>query len=337
MNFLRRRFSDLVQKTHGMQHTFSKLKATPEAVERYKKDFYNMINVKKDFEGARSMAQLLLNSFEPSLHLYNIVLKGNIYMNDVDGIKNILALIAQNKFAFNAVTLNLLLVYYRDLNLLEDAERLFQVIEEGDSPMINCPGPNLAAVTTMMTGWQRKGKFEKVKYYFEKLEKYQIRPDEFAYNILLLSALEAKEFQYFDEIVAKLDNLNSFVIQKTILKSLIGRDLDFNAALQKLLSFKNSSLELSELLQWAIKKPEGVAISILEAAVPSQARIGDPKVLHGLMGRLSIDGLLRIGQLSLKYRDELLPITASRLVQACANHSDPRLQDIFNQIRLVLK
>ena len=333
MKFFNRLFSEFAHKNPSALTNIKKLKATPEAVERYKKDFYNLINVKKDHETAKSMAQFLLHTFEPSLHLYNILLKGSIYMNDIDGIKETLSLIAKNKFAFNAVTLNLLLVYYRDLNLMEDAERLFEVIEKGHSPLINCAGPNLAAITTMMTGWQRKRNFDKVKYYFGKFEQYQIRPDEFVYNILLLSALEAKDYAYFDEVVSKLCNLKSFVIQKTVLKSCIERDLDLKPALHSLFDFKDSSLELSELLKWTAKKQESIALDILESGLQSNIRIGDPKVVHELMERLSVDGLVRIGELSLKYRAELLLYSAPRLVQACANHSDPRLKEIFNQLR----
>ncbi len=327
----------MAHKNSAVSHKFTKLKATPEAVERYKKDFYNLITVKKDPEAAKSMAQFLLHTFEPSLHLYNILLKGNIYMNDLEGIKETLSLIAINKFAFNAVTLNLLLVYYRDLNLLEDADKLFEVIEKGDSPLINCPGPNLAAITSMMTGWQRKHNFEKVRYYFGKLEQYQIKPDEFVFNILLLSALDAKEYLYFDEIIASVNNLNSFVIQKVVLKSCIERDLNLQPALKTLFSLKDASLELSELIKWATKKPESVAIEILESGLQGKIRIGDPKVIHTLMERLSVDGLIKVGELSLKYRAELLLYSAPRLIQACVNSSDPRLNSIFNQLRTVTK
>jgi hypothetical protein len=334
MKFFKSLYSELARKNSSVLCSFSKLKATPEAVERYKKDFYNLINVKKDHEAAKGVAQFLLHTFEPSLHLYNILLKGNIYMNDVNGIKETLALIASNKFAFNAVTLNLLLVYYRDLNLLEDADRLFQVIEQGDSPLINCAGPNLAAITTMMTGWQRKRNFDKVRYYFGKFEQHQIRPDEFVYNILLLSALEAKEFTYFDEVQSEMDDFNSFVIQKTIVKACIERQLNPKAALESLFRFNDASLELSEILKWTSKRPEKVALEILESGLNAKVRIGDPKTIHELMDRLSVDGTVRIGELSLKYRADLLLYSAPRLIQACANHSDPRLQEIFNKLRV---
>lgn len=333
MGLYRRFFSEASKAVPQMR----KLKASHESIERYKNQLYDLIHFRRHPHEAKNLASFMFQAMEPSLHLYNVLLKSYIWMNDVEGIKTTLGAIASNNFAFNAVTLNLLLVYYRDLGMMAEAEKLFEAIEQRTSPLINCPGPNLAAITTMMTGWKQQGNFAKVRGFYEKLAKYEIKPDEFVVNVLLLSALESKEYAYFDRVIES-DIERTFVIEKTILRSCIERRQNWEASFDRLVAFDSPTLELSELLRWSLPKSNLLSLAILERGLTANIRVGDPKVIHRMIEKASVEELVAIGELALKYRPLLMPIAAARLVQFGTNHqSDPRIKNLLDSVRSVFK
>lgn len=333
MGLYRRFFSEAVKTLDKLK----RLKAAPESIEKYKNQLYDLIHVRRDPHEAKKLATFMFQAFEPSLHLYNVLLKSSIWMNDVDGIKSTLGAIASNNFAFNAVTLNLLLVYYRDLGMMTEAEKLFEAIEKRQSPLINCPGPNLAAITTMMTGWKQQGNFLKVRHFYEKLAEYEIKPDEFVLNVLLLSALEAKDYGYFDKVIGS-GIERTFVIEKTILRSCIERGQSWEASFDRIITFNSPSLELSEILRWSLVKSESFSLAILQRGLKANVRVGDPKIIHRMIEKVSLDGLVAIGELALEFGPQLLPMAATRFIQYGSNHqSDPRINNLLNSIRNVFK
>lgn len=296
-------------------------------IEQYKRRLYDLIKQKRDLQEVNQLTRFLLESCEPSLHLFNVILKGQLMMRNVEGIKETLLLIAKNKFAFNAVTLNLLLVYYRDLDMMEDAEKLFRAMENrrtNDNPLINCAGPNLSAYTTMIAGWARRGNYSKAKQYYEAISQGGLVPDEHATCALLSAAVNLGKLEEARKLFGSLkDAGSSFVALKLWLRACF-RFGGHEECLERLLEKRDGSLELSELIKWIVSDLKGdeyeklgrVAMHVIDVCMGKGVRLGDPQCLHSLLDALKRDAnsLERFASTCLKWSEMLLPVIGGRLV-----------------------
>lgn len=304
-----------------------KVTLTGAQIEQYKRQLYELIKQRRDTQEINQLTRFLTNSCEPSLHIFNIILKGQLMMRNVEGIKETLLLIAKNKFAFNAVTLNLLLVYYRDLDMMEEAEKLFIAMEnrkKDDNPLINCAGPNLAAYTTMIAGWARRGEYEKAKGYYEAIEREGLIADEHATSALMSSAVasgfleEAKKL--FNSIKAKGEP--NFITMKLWLRACFRLEDGFEEVFMKLVKMKENSLELGEMIKWILTDLKDsnnlskVAMFLVDKSMEAGVRIGDPQCLHSLFDALKRDpaAVTTLSSISLKWSEMILPIIGGRLL-----------------------
>jgi pentatricopeptide repeat protein len=304
----------------------SKLALTGVQIEHYKRQLYDLIKQHRDPQEINQLTRFLIDSCEPSLHLFNIILKGQLMMKNVEGIKETLLLIAKNKFAFNAVTLNLLLVYYRDLDMMEEAEKLFRAMEnrkKDDNPLINCAGPNLAAYTTMIAGWARRGEYEKAKEYYEAIEKEGgLVIDEHATCALLSSAVSSGHLEEAKKLFHSIKGQPNFITMKLWLRACF-RLGGYEEILMKLLKMEEQSLELGELIKWILTDLKGeasklskVSVFILDKSLEGRVRLGDPQCLHFLLDSLKRDpaALILLSSISLKWSENILPVIGGRLL-----------------------
>lgn len=310
----------------------AKLVLSSAQIEQYKRQLYDLIKQKRDHTQVNEFTKFLTEGCEPSLHLFNIILKGQLMMRNVEGIKETLLLIAKNNFAFNAVTLNLLLVYYRELDMMEEAEKLFKAMESRKTdanPLINCAGPNLSAFTTMIAGWTRRGDYARCKKYYDAISSKEndLVPDEHATCALLNAAVglghleDAKNL--YESIVNKSKNQPGFVAQKLWLRATF-RIGGYEDALMKLLEMNNNEncLELGELIKWIIsdvtdeKSMFKVALHVFNVCLEKEVRIGDPRCLHSLLDTLKKDEdtFVKFGRLCLQWSVSTLPILGGRLL-----------------------
>lgn len=303
-----------------------KLSLTAGQIEQYKRQLYDMIKQRREPQEIHQLNRFLVDSCEPSLHLFNVILKGQLMMKNVEGIKETLLLIAKNKFAFNSVTLNLLLVYYRDLDMMEEAEKLFKAMEnrkEDANPLINCAGPNLAAYTTMIAGWARRGEYLKAKEYYEAIGKDGLVADEHATSALLSSAVSSGHLEDAKKLFESIKGGPNFVSMKLWLRAtfrLGGYEETFN----KFMGMReNDSLELGELVKWILTDLKGdesnlrtVSMFILEKSMERGVRLGDPQCLHSLLDALKRDPLAveKLSLISLKWSERILPVIGGRLL-----------------------
>lgn len=351
-----------VKAAAELKNIAKKVKLTGSQIEQYKTQLYEMIkqrrgpssstssNSSSAIEEVNKLTRFLIEECEPSLHLFNVILKGQLMLRNVEGIKETLLLIAKNKFAFNSVTLNLLLVYYRDLDMMEEAGRLFEAIKSGgkdSSPLINCAGPNLSAYTTMIAGWARRGDFKRAKEYFEMISSdSNLTPDEHATCAMINAAIGTGHLQYAKEIYESIRE-PSFVTLKLWLRAtfqLGGYEEAFKKLKESSSSsgpYSTNSLELSEMIKWILtdlkednEKLFRVSLYILEAALKTEIRIGDPQCLHFLLDSLKTDPSVfsRLCRLSLQHPEKVLPIIGSRLVhQSVATKSIELASELVGQ------
>lgn len=322
-----------------------KLKLNGGQIEQYKKQLYDLIRQRREPDQIHELTRFLMDSCEPSLHLFNVVLKGQLMLKNVEGIKETLLAIAKNKMAFNAVTLNLLLVYYRDLDMMEEAEKLFSAMEnrkKDDNPLINCAGPNLSAYTTMIAGWARRGDFEKAKKYYEAIsaEGNDLIPDEQAKCALMSAAVCTGHLREAKSIFESIEGEKGFIALKLWLRAsfrLGGYEESFKTLVKRK---ENETLELSEFVKWIVndlkgQKEEGkVLVYIVKASMEFGLRIGDPHCLHIVLDTLKRETkyFKELIEISLKWSDKILPIIGSRLLhQLLANGETETAIKIVNE------
>lgn len=293
-------------------------------IEQYKRQLYDLIKQRRDPEEINQLNQFLVNSCEPSLHIFNVILKGQLMMKNVEGIKETLLLIAKNKFAFNAVTLNLLLVYYRDLDMMEEAEKLFEAMENGkrdDNPLINCAGPNLAAYTTMIAGWARRGDHGKAKKYYEAIGKEGLLADEHATCALFSSAVSSGQLDDAKILFDSIKGQANFITMKLWLRACF-RLGGYEEIFMKLLKMRDNSLELGELIKWILSDLNGesnlikVVSFVLDKSMEEGVRLGDPQCLHFLLDALKRDSqsVMILSSITLKWSEKILPVIGGRLL-----------------------
>lgn len=305
-----------------------KVKLNGGQIEEYKNRLYDLIKIRRDSEQIHQLTRFLLDSCEPNLHLFNVVLKGQLMIKNVDGIKETLLLIAKNKMAFNAITLNLLLVYYRDLDMMEEAEKLFSAMEnrkKDENPLINCAGPNLSAFTTMIAGWARRGDYGRAKKYFEAIssEGNDLIPDEQAKCALLNVAVSTGHLEDAKKIFETIEGEKGFVAMKLWLRATLrlgGYEKTFKTLIQK----KGcESLELGEMIKWILSDLKGsgederrALLIFIRSAMEFGIRIGDPQTLHTALDSLKRDlqSLNTLTEIAVKWNEELLPVIGGRLL-----------------------
>ena len=325
--------STAIESSESKDKRGEKLRLNGGQIEQYKKQLYDLIKLRRDPEQIHQLTRFLLDSCEPSLHLFNVVLKGQLMIKNVEGIKETLLLIAKNRLAFNAVTLNLLLVYYRDLDMMEEAEKLFQAMEnrkKDENPLINCAGPNLSAYTTMIAGWARRGDYGRAKKYYEEIsaEGADLRPDEQAKCALLNAAVSTGHLEDAKAIFESIEGEKGFVALKLWLRATLqlgGFEETFKTVSQRK---EIDSLELSEIIRWILSDLKGhreeqrALIYFIKSALESGIRIGDPQCLHSALDSLkrAPKSLNEITEISVKWSGKLLPVIGGRLLhQLVAN------------------
>lgn len=245
---------------------------TASVLEDCKRQLYRLAQVNP--ASARSMIEELKGRWAPSLHLYNVILKGQVLMRDVEGIKATLTETVSSGFAFNAVTVNLLLAYYRDIGRMDEAERLFEALQQqgkvqsGPGGMLNCPGPNVAAYTTMITGWARQGDYDMAVQYFNRMEtEGGLRADEAALNAMVAAALDAGDAGTVRRLVGKLEGTSvasGKSLLRAYLKGLVGLKGD---ARKRAVEAVRGHVELSEVLRWCSGEMGERGLGVMRALV----------------------------------------------------------------------
>jgi pentatricopeptide repeat protein len=317
--FLRRSISDVQAKRPPfiVSNAAEKSPLASDAIENCKRRLYQL--VRSDPQQARSLMADLEASCQPSLHLFNVLLRGKIMLRDVEGIRATLIGIVKSGFAFNAITVNLLLSYYRDLDRMEEAEKLFNAVlaradlgqgvraevYEHAVPFINCPGPSLGAYTTMISGWARRRNYAKVCEYFGKLEKQgELKPDEHLLGAMLNAAVDSKDEPMALRMRRLLHGKNglSFLSLKALLRASLLMD-GSKEELKSYLSMAAASahesepdlLRMSELLQWGLDggvvalRRAFTCIEYLSGKLPL-VKVGDLRVWNSVLERLSERG-----------------------------------------------
>lgn len=321
------------KKKQNTETSSSLTPLTSGQIEEYKRKLYDMIRKRNESEKVEEMTRFLIEECEPNLHLYNVILKCQLMKRNVEGIKEVLLLIAKNKFSFNSVTLNLLLVYYRDLDMMEEAEKLFDAMEnrgKDANPLINCAGPNLAAYTTMIAGWGRRGNFEKAKQYYENISNVAeggLRADEHANCAMLNAAVNTGNLEYAKKLFESMKQVN-FIALKLWLRAALRLGGEEEAFRKLILKAKEEdeieSLEIGEFIKWTLNdfKAESkgglgrIGLFLLESGLTEGIRIGDPQCLHSLLDAIKKDpeSLKRLYSASLRWNEKLLPVIGGRLL-----------------------
>ena len=325
--------------------TTDKMQLSTVQIEQYKRRLYDLIQEGREPEKVGQLNRFLIEECEPSLHLFNIILKGQLMTRNVDGIKETLLLIAKNKFAFNSVTLNLLLVYYRDLDMMEEAGKLFRAMEshgKDGNNLINCAGPNLSAYTTMISGWSRRGDFAKAKEYFDGIGTVEgLKADDHANCAMLNAAVSTGNLEYAKTLYKSILNPN-FVARKLWLRASF-RLGGYEEAFEQLIKEEKDkfSLETSEMIKWLLndiksdwKMLAKVSLYVLGKALERDFRIGDPQCLHSLLDALKRDpeAFNSVNKFTLKWPKNILPVIGGRLLhQLVTTKSAGMAKKIFGE------
>lgn len=139
----------------------------------------------------------------PSLHVFNIILKANIMLDSMEGVKSALQMIKEHGFVYNAITFNLLISYYRNSQCPLEAERLaIEMMERGIE---------LSRVThtTLVTAFARVD-LEKAEKYFEMMKlspSPHVHPDVYAYNAMIGSYMHHGQFSKSMALIEEMDKV----------------------------------------------------------------------------------------------------------------------------------
>ena len=147
----------------------------------------------------RCMREIL--AFPPSMHVYNIILKANIMLENVEGVKSILNMIKEERLSFNNITFNLLISYYRKAGRPLEAEFVAQeMIEKGIEP-------DRISLTTLVATFSNSD-LPKAEKYFAMMDQSASptnRPDIYAYNALIGGYMHHGIFSKSAALVAEMD------------------------------------------------------------------------------------------------------------------------------------
>lgn len=191
--------------------------AMGEALEKDKVKLYRMV-----FQSARARNPQVIQermkqmegAYPPSMHLYNILLKSMIWLNDREGIRTILEKIKQAGLTFNLITFNLMIGYYRDQECAREAERLLWVMCKAGIT------PSLYTFTTLISAFSRTD-LRKCQEYWEQAR--SLGPDVYAYNAIIGAYVQHSDLSMADQLVEELQAVGliaNFVTYKILLEGL---------------------------------------------------------------------------------------------------------------------
>lgn len=141
---------------------------------------------KRDMAWIESEIDSILEDFPASMHVYNIVLKTKILLNDTDGIRHILQQIKKEGFTPNKITYNLLISYYRNLDRLEDALTLFERMKAAGIR------PDASIYTTLIAALCKRGNFSLAEEMWQEVQTIEnLVPDLYMYNTMIKCFLDA--------------------------------------------------------------------------------------------------------------------------------------------------
>ncbi len=124
------------------------------------------------------------SKFPPCMHVFNIILKVNILLNDGEGIRRVIEGIQKEGLKPNTITYNLLISYYRNLGRMEDSMAVFErMIASGVQP-------NAAIYTTLIAGFSAKGNFTIAERLFKECQS-KLEPDLHLFNAMISVYLAA--------------------------------------------------------------------------------------------------------------------------------------------------
>lgn len=216
--------SDQGQNPHQLvKNQLEALMTQGDRIEKAKVRLYSMARQPYEIRNVQAIQeyiQELLAAFEPSMHLYNVLLNTRIMLNDVNGIHELMKLIQKHGLKFNVFTYNLLIAYYRNSACPEEAERLAEQMQACGLQ------PNRYTFTTLITAFGKKN-ISKSQSYFEKM-KASINPadlpDIYAYNAMIGAYMYHFDFKSADSLVQEMGIVGiapNFVTYKILIEGLL--------------------------------------------------------------------------------------------------------------------
>lgn len=191
--------------------------AMGEALERDKVKLYRMVFQSprtRSLQAIRERMERMEKAYPPSMHLFNILLKSMIWLNDREGIRAILEKIRQAGLAFNLITFNLMIGYYRDQECAREAERLLWVMYKAGIK------PSVYTFTTLISAFSRSD-LRKCQEYWEQAR--TLGPDIYAYNAIIGAYAQHGDLSMADRLVEELQAVGliaNFVTYKILLEGL---------------------------------------------------------------------------------------------------------------------
>lgn len=168
--------------------------AADERIEAEKLVLYGMI---REAAAVRSRARVeeriagMLREIAPCMHLFNVLLRARVMLNDVRGIKETLGLIGAHGLEPNLITYNVLLNYYRNHQLVDEAERLFERM------LASGVAPDRYTYTTLLAAFARidLGRAERYFALMRSSPAKALQPDLFAYNTMIGALAHAGQME----------------------------------------------------------------------------------------------------------------------------------------------
>lgn len=173
----------------------------------------------RDMNMISSMVEGILKDFPPCMHVFNIVLKSYILLNDGEGIRKIIQRITEEGLRPNAITYSLLISYYRNMGRMEDAQTVFERMKASGIKS------NTSAYTTLIAGYGAKGNFSLAeKLYHESQSLPSSKPDLHLFNTAIATFLAAgkpEEARAASNRMIELGLKPNFVTYKVFLAELL--------------------------------------------------------------------------------------------------------------------
>ena len=148
-----------------------------------------------------SLIERLYKEFPPCLHVFNIVLKSRILINDTNGIRNVVESFAKHDLKPNNITYNLLISYYRNIGRLNDALLLLEKMKQSGVR------PDVSAYTTIIAGFAKSKNLEMAERLFQEMHKEAVdEPDLFAFNTMAIAYMNADKFDEAFNIIKEMES-----------------------------------------------------------------------------------------------------------------------------------
>ena len=272
-------------------------------LEREKSKLYAMVlrNPKeRDIFSINQFLENLQKSFPPSMHLYNIILRAHILLNDKEGIRKVLSTIKDHGFTFNLITYNLMISYYRDRESPSEAEQLLlKMVELGIKP-------NQFTYTTLISAYA-KTSIDKARQYFQMACKD--KPDIFSYNAMIRSCIQHERYAEADELIVEMGKAGitpNYVTFKSLTEGLCsaGRIADAVKLYETTLAGKREIRigDYSEICRWFwMARAKEQAIQVASDMETYIGHMDQYAVTRCLLQALSQDDLTSMNRLLDKY------------------------------------